>query len=112
MNWLSTNWPLFAQAFTSGHYFEGMTNQLGLAITAGLIVMAIFSPRMRKPVLMFLIAMWGYTTVYHFTLEGASAEFVGEKAAGNISNVGNVAVFVIGCVIVSASLLYYFFVKD
>ena len=112
MEWLTGNWALIAAAFREGHYFAGLTNPLGVAITVLLVVAAIAIPRWRKKLLLVLGGGWAYITVHHFTLEKTEVELKSFDVLHGSSSVGDMALFFVGFAIITGVLLYFILVRD
>ncbi len=112
MEWVSTNWELIMAAFRQGQYFSGLINPLGLAFCAVLILASVVLPRARKKLLLVVCGTWAYITVHHFTLEKTEAELRSFDVVAGTSSIGDIALFFIGCALITGVLLYFILVRD
>ncbi|HPQ70328.1 MAG TPA: hypothetical protein PKW95_14465 [bacterium] len=112
MEWLSENWQLVSGLVVSGRVFDALTTQLGIAITIVLFIFGMIYTRHRKKLFMVLFALWGYSAVYHFTVERTEAAGEGGNLVQNVVGVGAMAEFFLGAAVVTGVLLYFGLVRE
>jgi hypothetical protein len=108
--WFGQQWQDLLSAVADKRAFDILVNPYIAAISLFLLVMGAYSGK--KGIFLGVIATWGYTSVYHFT--------IGTKEAGhvmfdfetqNVSDVGILGTFGLGFVIVTGILIYFGFIK-
>lgn len=112
MEWLTENWHLASGLFLNGKYFSAFATQLGIMITALLFIFGMIYTRYRKRLFLVMFALWGYSAVYHFTIEKSSAGNEGANLVQYAIGIGSLAQFFLGAVVVTGILLYFIFVHD
>ena len=108
--WFSTNWERIVESVSTKQYFDILINPFGLIITVALVLLALLMRS--KGIWMVLIAIWGYVTVYHFTIESKRAgDVIFDYKNMQVSEIGTLVIFFAGFLIVTIILLYLGFVK-
>ena len=113
MEWLTENWQLASGLFLAGRYFNALATQLGILITILLFIFGMIYTRQRKKLFLTMFALWGYSAVYHFTIEKTSAAAgEGGNLVQNVVGVGAMAEFFLGAAVVTGVLLYFILVRE
>ena len=108
--WFSSTWGALTQSLLEKQYFDILINPLIIGLSAALLLITILTKN--NKILMFLIAVWGYTTVIHYTIE--------DKGAGDVmfdfetvqaTELGPLVLFFLGFISITTVLLYLAFVR-
>ena len=106
----STNWHKLVADLTEKRFFDVLMNPFVIALSVIILIMGILFRR--KGFIMVLVASWGYSTVYHFTIEGkGSGDVAFDWKTVQVSEFGTLVWFFGGFILVTAVLLYLGFVK-
>ncbi len=112
MEWLTENWQLASGLIVKGRVFDALTTQLGIAVSIVLFLFGMIYTRYRKKLFMVLFALWGFSSVYHFTIERTTAAGDGGNLVQNVVGVGAMAEFFLGAAVVTGVLLYFGLVRE
>lgn len=109
--WFVQNWDNLVAAFTEKRYFDVMLNPYLIIGSVLIFMTGIFTKNTRF--LMIVIAMWGYSSVYHFTIaDKGEGDVMFDYTSMQVSEVGPMVWFFLGFVSVTGILLYLGFVKN
>lgn len=108
--WFALQWQDLVRDFTDKKFFDAMLNPYPVAFSVLLLVTAILTKN-KKP-LMILIAGWGYSATFHYTVEGrGEGDVMFDYNTMQVSELGPLVMFFIGFIIVTGLLLYLAFVR-
>lgn len=108
-------WDALVNAVAEKRIWAIMTNPYIIGVSVLLFALGIFAKS--KALLMLVIGMWGYISVYHFFIESRGAGDVTTQVGKGVSHglsVGGLAPVVfgfLGFIVVTGILLYFGFIK-
>ena len=112
---LGVYWQALIEAVAQKRAFAALTNEFIIILSVALLILAIVAKS--KKLLMLLIAVWGYVTVFHFTIEdkgaGEVATATGKAVEHGLSvgGLGPLVMFFVGFIVITGILLYLGFIK-
>lgn len=109
--WFAVNWDNLVEAFTDKRYFDIMLNPYLIIISVLFFLTGVITKNTKF--VMIVIAMWGYSSVYHFTIEGkGEGDVMFDYTSMQVSEIGPMVWFFGGLVIITGILLYLGLVKS